>query len=155
MKLKNATFSGYTYDDVETMCFRDIRETITAQNVFPVLPCFSSHKIAKDEVKVELPVRVNWGGGWTDTPPYCLMEGGNVINLAIELNGQPPLQTYIRPCSEPHIILRSIDLGASEQITTFEQLADFRHVAVRSPSPRQPSPLPDSFRHTPWSSTIR
>lgn len=74
------------------------------------------------------PVRIDIAGGWTDTPPYCLMEGGSVINLAIELNGQPPLQTYVRPCREPHIILRSIDLGASETITTFEQLADFRHV---------------------------
>ena len=74
------------------------------------------------------PVRIDIAGGWTDTPPYCLMEGGSVINLAIELNGQPPLQTYVRPCREPHIILRSIDLGASERIETFEQLADFRHV---------------------------
>ena len=74
------------------------------------------------------PVRIDIAGGWTDTPPYCLMEGGKVINLAIELNGQPPLQTYVRPCKEPHIILRSIDLGASEVIDTFEQLADFRHV---------------------------
>ena len=74
------------------------------------------------------PVRIDIAGGWTDTPPYCLMEGGSVINLAIELNGQPPLQTYIRPCREPQIILRSIDLGASETITTYEQLADFRHV---------------------------
>lgn len=74
------------------------------------------------------PVRIDIAGGWTDTPPYCLMEGGSVINLAIELNGQPPLQTYVRPCREAHIILRSIDLGASETITTFEQLADFRHV---------------------------
>ena len=30
------------------------------------------------------PVRIDIAGGWTDTPPYCLMEGGNVINLAIE-----------------------------------------------------------------------
>lgn len=74
------------------------------------------------------PVRIDIAGGWTDTPPYCLMEGGKVINLAIELNGQPPLQTYVRPCKEPHVILRSIDLGASEVIDTFEQLADFRHV---------------------------
>lgn len=74
------------------------------------------------------PVRIDIAGGWTDTPPYCLMEGGKVINLAIELNGQPPLQTYVRPCREPHIILRSIDLGASEVIETFEQLADFNHV---------------------------
>ena len=74
------------------------------------------------------PVRIDIAGGWTDTPPYCLMEGGNVINLAIELNGQPPLQTYIRPCREPHIILRSIDLGAIETIETYEQLQDFTRV---------------------------
>uniref|UniRef100_A0AB33JDD7 Bifunctional fucokinase/fucose-1-phosphate guanylyltransferase n=1 Tax=Prevotella sp. GTC17260 TaxID=3236796 RepID=A0AB33JDD7_9BACT len=74
------------------------------------------------------PVRIDIAGGWTDTPPYCLMEGGRVINLAIELNGQPPLQTYVKPCKERHIILRSIDLGASEEITTYEQLGDFNHV---------------------------
>lgn len=74
------------------------------------------------------PVRIDIAGGWTDTPPYCLMEGGNVINLAIELNGQPPLQTYVKPCKEHHIILRSIDLGASEVVKTYEQLADFYHV---------------------------
>lgn len=74
------------------------------------------------------PVRIDIAGGWTDTPPYCLMEGGSVVNLAIELNGQPPLQTYIRPCKKPHIVLRSIDLGAMEEITCYEQLADFNHV---------------------------
>lgn len=74
------------------------------------------------------PVRIDIAGGWTDTPPYCLMEGGNVVNLAIELNGQPPLQTYIRPSRDPHIVLRSIDLGAMERIETYDQLADFTHV---------------------------
>lgn len=74
------------------------------------------------------PVRIDIAGGWTDTPPYCLMEGGNVVNLAIELNGQPPLQTFIRPCREPHIVLRSIDLGAMEVVETYEQLSDFTHV---------------------------
>lgn len=74
------------------------------------------------------PVRIDIAGGWTDTPPYCLMEGGNVINLAIELNGQPPLQTYVKPCNSPHIILRSIDLGAEEHITTFEELKQFNKV---------------------------
>ena len=74
------------------------------------------------------PVRIDIAGGWTDTPPYCLMEGGNVINLAIELNGQPPIQTYIKPCKEPRIVLRSIDLGAVEVVETNEQLMDFMHV---------------------------
>lgn len=74
------------------------------------------------------PVRIDIAGGWTDTPPFCLMEGGDVVNLAIELNGQPPIQTFIRPSKEKHIILRSIDLGAVERVTTYEQLADFHHV---------------------------
>ena len=74
------------------------------------------------------PVRIDIAGGWTDTPPYCLMEGGNVINLAIELNGQPPLQAYIRPSKELRIVLRSIDLGAMEVVDTSSQLLDFMHV---------------------------
>lgn len=74
------------------------------------------------------PVRIDIAGGWTDTPPFCLAEGGSVINMAIELNGQPPLQTYIRPCKEPHIVCRSIDLGASETVSTFEQLMEFNKV---------------------------
>ena len=74
------------------------------------------------------PVRIDIAGGWTDTPPFCLMEGGNVVNLAINLNGQPPLQTYVKPCAEPHIILRSIDLGASEIITTYDELSAYNKV---------------------------
>ena len=74
------------------------------------------------------PVRIDIAGGWTDTPPYCLMEGGNVINFAIELNGQPPLQAYVKPSKEFRVVLRSIDLGAMEVIETNEQLMDFMHV---------------------------
>lgn len=88
------------------------------------------HKVVYDDQIVwgRSPVRIDIAGGWTDTPPFCLMEGGNVINLAIELNGQPPIQTYVKPCHEPAIILRSIDLGASEVVRTYEQLADYNHV---------------------------
>lgn len=74
------------------------------------------------------PVRIDIAGGWTDTPPYCLTNGGNVVNLAIELNGQPPLQTYVKPCKEFKIVLRSIDLGAVEEVRTFDELADFAKV---------------------------
>lgn len=74
------------------------------------------------------PVRIDLAGGWTDTPPYCLMEGGAVVNIAIELNGQPPLQAYVKPCPVPHIVLRSIDLGAIEVVETYEQLAEYNKV---------------------------
>lgn len=74
------------------------------------------------------PVRIDLAGGWTDTPPYCLMEGGAVVNIAIELNGQPPLQAYVKPCQTPHIVLRSIDLGAMEVVDTYQQLAEYNKV---------------------------
>ena len=88
----------------------------------------TSHLCNDQIVWARSPVRIDIAGGWTDTPPYCLMEGGNVVNLAIELNGQPPLQAYVKPCREPHIVLRSIDLGATEVIETYEQLADYNKV---------------------------
>lgn len=74
------------------------------------------------------PVRIDLAGGWTDTPPYCLSSGGSVVNLAIELNGQPPLQTYVKPSADYHVVLRSIDLGAIEIISTWDELADFAKV---------------------------
>jgi len=74
------------------------------------------------------PARIDLAGGWTDTPPFCLYEGGSVVNVAIELNGQPPLQVYIKPSAHKQIILRSIDLGAMEVISTWEELKNYTKV---------------------------
>ncbi|HLP14897.1 MAG TPA: bifunctional fucokinase/fucose-1-phosphate guanylyltransferase [Bacteroidota bacterium] len=74
------------------------------------------------------PVRIDLAGGWTDTPPYCLINGGKVVNVALNLNGQPPLQCFIKPSVTPKIILRSIDLGVEEIISTYEQLTHFNKV---------------------------
>ncbi|MDR1005160.1 MAG: bifunctional fucokinase/L-fucose-1-P-guanylyltransferase [Prevotellaceae bacterium] len=74
------------------------------------------------------PVRIDMAGGWTDTPPYSLLSGGNVVNIAIELNGQPPLQVYVKPTRESHIVLRSIDMGAMEVVRTYEELQDYSRI---------------------------
>jgi galactokinase/mevalonate kinase-like predicted kinase len=100
-----------------------LTEGVTATRQSPKMSVFSDQIVWGRS-----PVRIDIAGGWTDTPPFCLMEGGDVVNLAIELNGQPPIQTYVRPSRQYHIILRSIDLGAAEVITSYEQLADFHHV---------------------------
>ncbi len=121
------TLKGLDGSDQEARAFSLLREGLTESALSarqqPVMSVYSDQIVWGRS-----PVRIDLAGGWTDTPPYCLMEGGNVVNIAIELNGQPPIQTYIKPCRQPHIILRSIDLGASEQVETFEQLADFHHV---------------------------
>jgi len=74
------------------------------------------------------PVRLDLAGGWTDTPPYCFLYGGKVVNLAVELNGQPPLHCYIKATEKPVFEIRSIDLGAQETVTTFEELKAFYNV---------------------------
>lgn len=43
------------------------------------------------QVTVECPVRLDLSGGWTDTPPICYEHGGNVLNVAIIINGQRPI----------------------------------------------------------------
>jgi len=73
------------------------------------------------------PVRLDLAGGWTDTPPFCLQAGGSVLNVAVLLNGQPPIQVFVRPTHTPTLQLRSIDLGSAETVETYEALADFRN----------------------------
>jgi galactokinase/mevalonate kinase-like predicted kinase len=118
---------GKPYREDEDAAFGLMRDGLTATAyASPQQPRLSVHK--DQIVWGRSPVRIDLAGGWTDTPPFCLHEGGNVVNIAIELNGQPPLQVYVKPAATPAIILRSIDLGASETLTTYEQLRAFNQV---------------------------
>ncbi|KAL8494886.1 hypothetical protein ACS0TY_019160 [Phlomoides rotata] len=47
------------------------------------------------KVKVELPVRIDFAGGWSDTPPWSLERSGCVLNMAIALGGSLPVGTII------------------------------------------------------------
>ena len=124
-RIHNAMFRG---DDEQA--FALLRQGLCAVESVAVAQQHTARlNVASDQIVWgRSPVRIDIAGGWTDTPPYCLMEGGNVINFAIELNGQPPLQAYVKPSKEYHIVLRSIDLGAMEVVETNEQLMDFMHV---------------------------
>jgi len=72
------------------------------------------------------PARLDLAGGWTDTPPYCLEHGGSVLNVAVHLNGQPPIQVFGRLLSEPKLVIRSIDLGLSEELYTYEDVLQYQ-----------------------------
>lgn len=110
-------------DEAFSLLREGVVESVVHQKVSPIRSVYSDQIVWSRS-----PVRIDLAGGWTDTPPYCLNEGGRVINMAVELNGQPPIQVYIKPCTEFHIILRSIDLGAMEIIKSYEELNDFTKV---------------------------
>jgi len=77
------------------------------------------------------PARLDLGGGWTDTPPYALERGGCVINAAVDLNGQSPIQAYGRVIREPEIRISSIDHGARVVVRELEDLLDYRKPTSR------------------------
>src|SRR5574344_790120 len=95
----------------------------TVQKVNPV------YNVIQDQIVWgRSPARVDLAGGWSDTPPFSIYNGGSVVNVAIDLNGQQPIQVYIRPVKEHCFILRSIDTGVSEKVTTFKELESYNKV---------------------------
>ena len=104
-------------------CFNQIQTEISAL-VDKKLENGKKHTIKKDEVNVKLPVRVNWGGGWTDTPPHCQEHGGVVLNAAISLKGNLPIQVSIRKLDDLVVELESQDIGAHGVFTNMDEVND-------------------------------
>lgn len=86
----------------------------------PVLPACSVQ--ADQIVWGRSPLRLDFAGGWSDTPPYCMEFGGSVLNVAVELNGQPPIQVFARRTSALELSIRSIDLGLAERLKSYEDV---------------------------------
>lgn len=114
---------GHESEELENECFKSICDT--AYNA--LIDDFDYNKALKiheNEVKIELPVRINWGGGWSDTPPYCLENGGTVLNTAIKLKGIYPIVVTIKKIDKPCIALASDDAGAYREFSTLKELQD-------------------------------
>ena len=75
-------------------------------------------------VTVSAPARIDFGGGWSDTPPFCLDWGGTVFNMAITVNGEHPIRTVIRRIGEPILRLVSSDTTESLTAESFSSTAD-------------------------------
>ena len=71
----------------EGEAFRLIRDAIHRESV-KRLKFDEALSIQKDKSAAHLPLRVNFGGGWSDTPPYCNENGGTVLNAAIRVGGR-------------------------------------------------------------------
>ena len=119
MKIHHLRFDGAAYDHLENIAFTEISNRTKIFSDSSHNRKFSFHK---DEVIVDLPLRVNWGGGWTDTPPYCFENGGTVLNAAILLDGQLPIQVYVRKLDTLHIEFESVDIEAKDSFTSFENI---------------------------------
>jgi fucokinase len=76
-----------------------------------------------DRVHVSAPPRIDLGGGWSDTPPFCFDWGGTVLNCALEIDGRYPIETEIRRIDEPVIRCAGAD-GAMAEFRESEELLE-------------------------------
>ena len=116
-------FGKDNYEVSENLCFGTIQQVIY-ESALKHIRDGKDYKISRNHVKVELPVRVNWGGGWTDTPPHCNERGGIVLNAALKLNGIYPVQVEIKKLEKLHIEFESTDIGVFGIATTVEEIRD-------------------------------
>jgi len=68
----------------------------------------------RDEVTVDGPARIDLGGGWSDSPPFCLDWGGTVLNVAVRLDGRYPIRALIKRVGEP--VIRCVASGDTEVV---------------------------------------
>ncbi len=115
---------GETYgDEYYSKCFGCIRDTIL-ENSMSVMTYHDHCRIQMDQHTVSLPLRVNFGGGWSDTPPYCIEQGGTVLNAAILLNGKKPVEVTLKRIPEHKIVLESRDMDVHGEFDSIEPLQE-------------------------------
>jgi len=110
-------------EKMANLCFSTVCSSILSASINN-MKYDSDHRIMKNEVTVRLPVRVNFGGGWSDTPPHSLENGGTVLNAAISLNGELPIEVTLKKLSDKKIILASTDIGSYKEFESVEELQD-------------------------------
>jgi fucokinase len=122
---RDATTATRWYQRMQAAAFENLEHAIAASGAEATS---APHSVLRSDeiVWARAPARLDMGGGWTDTPPYSLEWGGCVTNAAVNLNGQPPIQAYVRVIDEPVIKIGSIDLGQRIEIRDFEHLLDYR-----------------------------
>jgi fucokinase len=113
--------SGTEREEALNKCFSSIRDSIF-DAVLEEVRFDETLRIKKDPVTVNLPLRVNFGGGWSDTPPYCLEHGGDVLNAAITVNDEFPVEAVFNRIDDNIIILRSIDDDSEKSFYDIKEL---------------------------------
>lgn len=122
-KMRLFYYLGIILDDEDQVqeCFRTIQSEVLKATV-KHLKYNETARIVSDHHRVTLPLRVNWGGGWSDTPPYCNENGGTVLNMAIQLNGESPVEVTLEKIEELKVVFDSRDMDVHGEFETIEPL---------------------------------
>ncbi len=116
--LLSATLRSATFNHI---AFHSISRAMESAIELPHEP--RPAEILEDQVVwVTAPARIDFAGGWSDTPPICFERGGTVLNAAVTINRQYPIQVVAKLNKDRCIRLTSIDLGSQAIFRTAEEI---------------------------------
>jgi fucokinase len=93
------------------------------------------HQWRHQAVTVSAPPRIDLGGGWSDTPPFCLDWGGTVLNIAVAFGDDYPIRTAIRRLDEPLVRCISEEGGEVAEYRSTQEI-------FAPPKPGDPFAIP-------------
>jgi len=113
----------YTFTSLEDKAFECLNRLFFNNDI----SSNDENKFIHKKLVLQSAARVNLGGEFSDTPPYCLENGGTVINAAVSLNGKLPIKVTIKVIGNKVIECISRDLELHQTYINKKELLDFRN----------------------------
>ena len=123
-KKNNFTILGHSFEYYEDKAYEIVQNDITVETFKRHNFDWSKTSFIKDELTLELPVRVNFCGSPSDAAPYCLEHGGTMIDGTLLLNGKKPISVTIKKLKEPKIVFSSLDQNCSEEYIDINKVSN-------------------------------
>ena len=109
----------------------NIREDIIS-HYFSTKTIIDSATCLQDCVELSLPLRINLSGTWSDAMPYCINNGGEVLNAAVKIDNKKPIKIKLEKLENKTIEFSSDGINTTYNFDLTEnELSDFiLHKAV-------------------------
>ena len=100
------------------------RSSEIIKKYFDSLNTVSELNFEKDFNELRLPLRLNLSGTWTDALPYCIDNGGEVINMSVKIDDSLPVYISLQKLDEPIIKFISDDKELTCGISDTDNFSD-------------------------------
>ncbi len=111
-------------EEMENKAYEIVKNEIVDATAWHHSFDWNKAEFKSDEVRIDLPVRVNFCGSPSDAAPYCLEHGGTMCDASLLLKGELPIKAVVKKLDRPVIILSSMDQGEEIEISDASQIRD-------------------------------
>ena len=122
----NSQYEDSAFSSLASVIEQDVARHQRELSRAPFMPGMSKNKAS---TRVEAAARIDFGGGWTDTPPYSLERDSYVLNAAVALRGRMPIAVEAAWIDDARVILESRDIGEAVYPSHAGEIIAYRNPA--------------------------